>query len=83
MWDYDLAKAIKARPSDDFERVWYKAVYSGGSWYLMGGRLRFSGDAVLYCASARTAKLYPRNGMETWVLFDQKQNKILILDVIG
>lgn len=83
MWDYDLAKAIKARPSNDFDREWYKATYSNGYWLLLGGKLRFSRNNVRYCYQARTARLYPKNGMEVWALLDIKQNKILILDVIG
>ena len=103
MWDYDLAKAIKEKPSNDFDRAWYKATYQGGSWHLMGGQLRFSGDKVRYCYQARwEPKLIVRksiydvadvelvweernlvNGLEAWVLLDKKQNRILILDVVG
>lgn len=83
MWDYDLANAIKSKPPDDLDRVWYKATYSSGYWLLMGGKLRFTGGAVKYCYSARNVKLHPENGMQTWVLLDKKQNRILILDVVG
>lgn len=81
MWDYEFARAIKSKPSNDFDRVWYKATYSDGDWLLLGGQLRFSGDAVRYCYQARRRAL--TNGLEAWALLDVKQNGILILDVIG
>lgn len=81
MWEYDLAKAIKKTPANEFDRVWYKAVYSGGSWLLMGGQLRFSGASVRYTLQAKDRTL--ADGLEAWVLFDHKQNGILVLDVIG